>query len=230
MVVSDGRERISQVVQCTENEFVESVLRVCSEFGVSRGLMASVVHDDEAMSELKKQGILVENIRLANVKVPFEIAYETPETLGADRIAAVAGAYAEFGARNMLVIDAGTMMTFEFLAANGTYLGGNISLGMQARFRAMNAQTERLPLADEACFVHEIGTSTLSALAAGVVCGMEFEVQGAVKLAEEKLGGLDTIVLTGGSADFLASRILDKRLAVRKNLVLDGVEYLGTTN
>ncbi|MEZ5011128.1 MAG: type III pantothenate kinase [Bacteroidales bacterium] len=67
--------------------------------------------------------------------LPFTILYRSPETLGADRIAAVAGAHNKFGDTAVLVIDAGTAVTYDLLLKNGTYPGGNISPGMATRFQ-----------------------------------------------------------------------------------------------
>ncbi len=71
----------------------------------------------------------------------FKIEYETPETLGSDRIAAVAGAFSLFPGSEVLIVDAGTALTFEFLSAE--YIqGGTISPGLTMRFKALNKFTE----------------------------------------------------------------------------------------
>ena len=76
---------------------------------------------------------------------PFKIAYDTPETLGTDRIAGMAGAFSMFPLSDLLLIDAGTAITYDYLS-EGIYKGGNISPGLNMRFRALNKFTGKLPL------------------------------------------------------------------------------------
>ena len=66
--------------------------------------------------------------------LPVTNLYETPETLGYDRMAAVVGANELYPRRDLLVIDAGSCITYEFIDSKGQYHGGNISPGMQMRF------------------------------------------------------------------------------------------------
>ena len=78
--------------------------------------------------------------------LPVINLYETPETLGYDRMAAVVAANEQFPGRDILVIDAGTCITYEFIDSLGQYHGGNISPGLQMRFKALHQFTGRLPL------------------------------------------------------------------------------------
>ena len=77
---------------------------------------------------------------------PLRSAYRTPETLGADRWAAVVGAAKLLPATDLMVVDVGTCITYDYVSAEGTYQGGNISLGLGMRLRALHEQTARLPL------------------------------------------------------------------------------------
>ncbi len=226
MAVSDENRRLGKVFQCAENEFIATVISLCHEAHLTRVVMASVINDAQALAAFDAQGIAVDQVTPVNTSIPFRLAYATPATLGIDRLAAVAGAVAEFGFRNMLIIDAGTMLTYEFFRAEGCYVGGNISLGLQSRFKAMNAFAETLPLAQASDFENVVGTSTKAALAAGALNGIVFEMQGNIRLAEQQLQTLQTIVLTGGDAEAFATRLDDQRIAIRKNLVLDGINFL----
>lgn len=97
---------------------------------------------------------------MKSVKLPITVQYETPETLGKDRLAAAVGAnYLEPG-KDLLVIDAGTAITYELIEASGAYLGGNISPGMTTRFKALNFYTKKLPLVTEQEEVPLLGTNT----------------------------------------------------------------------
>ncbi|MDP3443062.1 MAG: type III pantothenate kinase, partial [Ignavibacteria bacterium] len=83
-----------------------------------------------------------------STSLPFKITYNTPETLGRDRIAGVAAAFGAFPNQNVLIIDMGTCITYDILTAEGDYQGGAISPGINMRFAAMEAFTSRLPLAN----------------------------------------------------------------------------------
>ena len=126
------------------------------------------------------------------------IGYTTPETLGADRLAAVLGARALRSDRTLLVIDAGTCITFDVLTHEGCYLGGNISPGVAMRLRALHEFTARLPLAEAEGETPLLGTSTDTALRSGVVRGISFEIEGYIRRLQAQYGSICAF-LTGGN-------------------------------
>jgi type III pantothenate kinase len=146
----------------------------------AKGIISSVIDiNDEVIAELKSQIpklILLDE----NTPVPIKIEYKTPATLGKDRLAAVAGANYLKPKRNILVIDAGTAITYEIIDSEGRYKGGNISPGLTTRFRALNHFTGKLPLVKESEEVPFIGTSTETAIISGVVNGIIFEMDGTI--------------------------------------------------
>ncbi|MEZ4906734.1 MAG: type III pantothenate kinase [Saprospiraceae bacterium] len=73
-----------------------------------------------------------------NTILPIKINYDTPETLGMDRVAAAVGANYLFPNENCIVIDAGTCITMDFISSENEFLGGNISPGIYTRIRAMH--------------------------------------------------------------------------------------------
>ena len=94
---------------------------------------------------LPQQGlpVLVAGVHLA---LPIALKYETPETLGTDRLAAALAANVFFPGENTLVISAGTCLTTDFVTDKGEYIGGSIAPGLRMRLRAMHHFTGRLPL------------------------------------------------------------------------------------
>ena len=84
----------------------------------------------------------------SEMKMPYKTLYETPNTLGTDRLALVAGAVHDFPKKRVLIIDAGTCITFDFVDEKKRYHGGSISPGLKMRLRALNNQTSALPLVD----------------------------------------------------------------------------------
>ncbi len=136
---------------------------------------------------------------------PLTNLYQTPDTLGPDRLAAAVGAAALFPGRNVLVVDFGTAITIDMVTARGEYLGGNISPGAAMRLRALNRFTESLPLG-EICERAELhACSSKSAVESGVVNGIVFEIEGYIARTREKYGDFE-IIFTGGDGNFFAKR------------------------
>lgn len=132
--------------------------------------------------------------------LPLINLYKTPESLGYDRIASVTGAYTLFPGKNVLVIDAGTAMTFDVVTAAGEYIGGNISPGLTMRFRALHKFTGRLPyLEPDEEEVKQLGQTTSEAIISGVVNGIMHEIEGYISAISSRYEDLH-VVLTGGDA------------------------------
>ena len=156
--------------------------------------------------------------------LPFNNLYQTKETQGPDRIAAIAGAQLQFPGENVLVIDAGTAIKFDFIDKNGEYLGGNISPGMEMRFKALHTFTQKLPLLSSSAQNQLLGTSTPEAIISGVQNGMVFEIEQYIEVLSSNYDNLRTII-TGGDADFFANK-LKNTIFVDSNLVLKGLNRI----
>jgi type III pantothenate kinase len=79
------------------------------------------------------------------LKKRFFHPFHSKETLGFDRLAAAVGAHTTFPDSNVLIIDAGTAITIDMVTAKGEFLGGNISPGLEMRFKALNTFTKKCP-------------------------------------------------------------------------------------
>lgn len=156
--------------------------------------------------------------------LPIANLYETPETLGKDRIAVAVGANELFPNQNVLVIDAGTAITYDFVSAENQYLGGNISPGLQMRFKALNQFTDKLPLVDSSAYFSEIGKNTKEAIRGGVQNGILFEIEKTIEIFAEKYESLQ-VILTGGDSAFL-SQMLNADVLVHLNLTLIGLNRI----
>lgn len=139
-------------------------------------------------------------------KMPIRIDYSTPSTLGSDRIAAVMGAYAEHPGKDILIIDTGTAITYDFLSSDGVFYGGNIAPGKQMRFKSLHQFTNRLPLIDEDGEAPTAGYDTSTAIRGGVMRGIEYEIKGYIAEYKEKHPGL-LVFLTGGDAKLFEDRL-----------------------
>lgn len=151
------------------------------------------------------------------MRVPLEIGYATPDTLGFDRIAICVGARSLFPGHPLLVIDSGTAITFNFVDAGGVFRGGNISPGLEMRFRSLHQFTARLPYIVPAEEFGGIGKTTEEAIRNGVMDGMLFEVEKYIErfMLENKDA---RIVITGGNGHFL-----ERKLKLKVNFC----KYLG---
>jgi len=157
-------------------------------------------------------------------KLPIENLYETPETLGKDRIAAAVGANELFPDQNLLVIDAGTAITYDLVSEKKQFIGGNISPGMEMRFKALNHFTGKLPLINYSNDFHLFGTNTTDAIRAGVQNGILYEIEQTIEVFSRNYQNLQ-VVLTGGDSIFLAKR-LDDSIFVHLNLTLIGLNRI----
>jgi type III pantothenate kinase len=160
----------------------------------------------------------------AETPLPIENCYHTKETLGKDRIAAVVGAFKLYPNSNLLVIDAGTAITYDFINDLGQYLGGNISPGLEMRFKALHQFTGKLPLVKHSDFHNLFGKSTEEAIRAGVQHGIVFEADKAIDSFEEFYKNLN-VIITGGDANFFDMK-LKNSFFVHFNLTALGLNHI----
>jgi type III pantothenate kinase len=174
--------------------------------GPFHGIIQSsvVIHTPELEEILSRAGKFI--LLTSFTPVPFKNLYQTPETLGKDRIAAVTGALSLFPDRNILVIDAGTCITYDFLNDKHEYLGGGISPGIRMRFKAMHTFTGKLPLIEPDDFEGLIGSTTRESMLSGVYNGIIAEISELIRLYQ---AGFDDvmIMITGGDHQFLHNKL-----------------------
>ncbi len=156
--------------------------------------------------------------------LPIENCYQTKNTLGKDRIAAVVGAFDLYPNQNLLVIDAGTAVTIDFINENGQYLGGNISPGIQMRLKALNQFTDRLPLVEPREWNKLYGTTTEEAILSGVLNGVVFEVDKTIDTFKEFYKNLK-VIITGGDTEFFDKK-LKNSFFVNFNLLALGLNRI----
>ena len=160
----------------------------------------------------------------AATPVPIHNLYKTPETLGKDRLAAVVGAYSLFPGKDILVMDAGTALTIDFIDKEGNYRGGNISPGLNMRFRALHDYTQKLFLQTQTDNYQMLGDTTASAIVSGVQNGIIFEVNYYIRHFVKEFPELVKI-LTGGDINFFVNKIESSTFA-EPNLVFIGLEKI----
>lgn len=191
---------------------------------INQSLVSSVIgYDENFIQELLNYSFPVFFLT-SETKVPIIVKYKPKMQLGNDRLAAVVGATHYFKNNNILVFDAGTALTIDFINSKSEYWGGNISPGLSMRFAALHYQTKKLPLQKANEKINLIGTNTNSAINNGVINGMIYEINGYISSFLKKYDDLK-IILTGGDSIFFEKK-LKKIIFAKPNLVLTGLNRI----
>jgi len=150
-------------------------------------------------------------------ELPIVNLYKSPETLGTDRIINAVAAAHLFPGKKCIVFDFGTALTIDFISEKSEFLGGNISLGLTSRFKALNEYTKMLPMVENSSQIVKVGGSTKEAIEAGIILGLIFEVEGYINEYSNYI-----YIFTGGDAIYFAEK-LKSSIFVVYNLVLMGL-------
>ncbi|MDG1271851.1 MAG: type III pantothenate kinase [Flavobacteriaceae bacterium] len=165
-----------------------------------------------------------QNLHNENLVYPYQNAYKTPKTLGTDRKALVAAAFFKYPNQACLIIDLGSCITFDFIDAEGVYHGGAISPGIGMRYRALQAQTGKLPLLDPEPTSAVLGTTTTEAIHSGVYTGVLAEVSYQIDFYRANNAQL-RVILTGGDHEWL-SKSIKKPIFAEPNFLMEGMHTL----
>ncbi len=210
------------------NKFIETLDEWNQIYKIDRAIISSVIEIPESIAQ--QLGALSCPYTYFNVKtkLPIKILYKTPNTLGADRIAAVVGAQSQAPQKDILVIDAGSAITYDFLDAQGNYHGGNIAPGIRMRLAALHLQTGKLPLVSPEGETPAMGYDTETAIRSGVINGIKYEIEGYISNISKKYPSL-LVFLTGGDEKTLINSIKN-RIFADEFLVLKGLNRILTNH
>jgi len=128
-----------------------------------------------------------------------------------------------FPGSSVLIVDAGSALTFDFLSGN-SFKGGNISPGLNMRFKALNKFTDRLPLVSPKNRYTSPGKNTNDAIAAGVITGVIYEINEYIRTFVNEHNDFK-IILTGGDGEFLKDKI-DYHFTYMPDIVIDGLNII----
>lgn len=183
--------------------------RILEEYPeIESAIVSSVRRDDAGLrKELEAAGIRV-LVLDEHTPLPLKNRYRTPSSLGKDRLASAVGANARFPEKNLLVIDAGTAITMDFVSAANEYLGGNISPGLSMRFRSLHEYTDNLPLVEPMAEENPplLGDETEEAIRAGVINGIIFELDEYINRLKNRYPDLQ-VIITGGDSPFFDKKL-----------------------
>ena len=214
-----------ELVQLVVYANAEELVSWCSRQQASHAIIASTKGPADELAEALRpflQPILLQ----WGLPLPISLGYETPQTLGADRIAAAVGGAALFPAQAVLVLDAGTCLTYECVSAEGVYEGGAISPGLHMRLKAMHTFTARLPLINlqEEQEPALIGKSTRACMESGAYWGMLGEIESAILRYKQIYPHLK-VILCGGDTKIFENK-LKEYIFVVPELVLFGLNEI----
>lgn len=190
---------------------------------IEKAIVSSVSKDQNIVEQLISKEISF--ISLSHqTPIPVDNQYETPETLGDDRLANVIGNQFLFPKSNVLAVDIGTCIKYDLVTSAGTYFGGGISPGVNMRFTALNQQTHQLPQVEVEDINYLIGTSSKKAIRSGVINGCVAEIDGIVQKYHGLYDNL-TVILTGGGAEYF-QKMLTCDFIYEPNLTLIGLNEI----
>lgn len=202
--------------------FVDSVFEAYP--GIDRAILTSVC---AGVGEI--EGVLKKRVKSylrfdSTVPIPVRNLYRTPATLGPDRLAAAVGANAVYPDCNVMIVDFGTAITIDLVTHEGEFIGGNISPGVDMRFRALHDYTSHLPLVPASGETTMLGSSSEEAIRNGVLNGVLYEIEGYIARLDNKYDDLK-IIFTGGDGKYFAKRLKNTIFATY-DLVVHGLNRI----
>ncbi len=212
------------VINRKPKRFCSKVIKdMLSKYKINAAILSNTSTPDENTLHLLNS--LSHFIHL-NESTPLPVinGYETPATLGKDRLAASVSSSLRFKNENVVFVDMGTCITMNYITSEGVFLGGNIHPGISMRLKAMHRFTAKLPKVEISVPEEIIGNSTVKALQNGAVKGAFLEIDAFIQLIQTKFGHIK-VLLTGGDA-YLFEKWTKNEIFVAPNLVLEGLNEI----
>ena len=203
-----------------------ALISVVDEHAVTRAIVSSVGQPRPVQALARRLPIPL-LVLDGTTPLPFVNTYETPATLGTDRLAAVAGAQQQHPEQNALAIDAGTCITYDLIDREGYYQGGLISPGVQMRLQAMHTFTARLPLVEaDGTPVNLTERSTVAALRSGAVGGAAAEISQMIRMYGDKFSDLQVVISGGDAPNLISTTRPEHPVTVVPHLILIGLNRI----
>ncbi|MBO4739735.1 MAG: type III pantothenate kinase [Bacteroidales bacterium] len=224
MAILNGKEEVDFVRKTTlTHKDVISFVNNHKACNVQNAILANVVPVDSKVQLFLEANF---NFILLNAQTPIPIVnkYQTPQTLGPDRLAVAIGGNALFPQKDVLVIQMGSCITFDFVNSKAEYLGGSISPGMMMRLNALNVFSAQLPMVEPLWTNSLMGDNTETAILTGVMQGIIDECNGKIERYKREYPNVQ-IILTGGDANMFKNSIKNEIFAY-PNLVMFGLNRI----
>ncbi len=216
-------DRLVNEYNFSEEEALTRLMGIIEEYKPQATILSSVAHHPPELKVLLQEHTQFMTLS-SQTSLPIMNAYHSPETLGADRLALAVAANNLYPDNNNLVISVGTAITYNFVHKNKAFRGGNITPGLDMRFRALHEYTDKLPLVSELGELVILGYDTETSIRSGVLIGIAAEIDGMINLYREQYPDLN-VVLTGGNAHLFADK-LKNRIFADSQLLLKGLNTI----
>jgi len=190
---------------------------------IEQAIISCVSELSSAISSTLKQEKIPFLTLEQDTPIPIKNAYNSPQTLGKDRLAIAVGAHALFPKEHVLVISCGTCITYNYIE-NSTFLGGAISPGVYQRLYVLNNQTAHLPFLEATANPSILGKDTQASILSGVMNGMAHEISGMIASYKEK-HLLNKVIFTGGDA-FYFEDLVKNATFVEPNIIFKGLKCI----
>jgi type III pantothenate kinase len=161
-------------------------------------------------------------------KTGMPLRYDNPREIGADRLVNAVAAY-ERTQGACIVVDFGTAITYDPVSADGEYLGGIISPGVEISVEALASRAAKLPKVDLEPPRALIGKSTIEAIRSGVIYGFAAMVDGIVARLLDEMGEETATIATGGLAHHIVP-FTERIDEIDDLLTLEGLRILSERN
>jgi type III pantothenate kinase len=202
--VFDGKN-IVDIRSSSDENLEDEIVKLLSAYSIEYAVFSDVrdgYSHDAVMNLLPLPLVLVNH----TLNFPFSLSYSTPETIGHDRLANIAGACTLFPGRNVLVVDFGTCTTYSMLLEK-TFVGGSISPGRAMRFKALHHFTGKLPLIEPTAGEKLLlGTSTIGSILSGVDHAILLETDSMISEYKSQCNNLE-VIITGGDYSFFENSL-----------------------
>lgn len=203
-----------------EDDQDDTIRQLISRYQPTRSILASVVNHNPGVETILAEATQFHKLSHQS-KLPVTTPVGKPQDIGADRLALVVAAVDLFPDKNNLVIALGTAITYNFVNKSHQFVAGNISPGMEMRFKSLHTFTAKLPLVEKDWNFPLFGYDTRTNILSGVILGMAKEIDGMIDAYMEKYHNFN-VLLTGGDAPYFVYHLKNKIFA-DPNLIYKGL-------
>ena len=196
---------------------------------ISSVVPSKTKHLKDNLHTLNLKPIIINNNSSFNLKID----YDSPETLGIDRICSAEGAYYLHSSKKelkkeqiIISIDLGTASTLNVVKYPGLFAGGIIAPGADLMFRSLKNDTAQLPNVSIDAYKNIIGRTTNESIASGVIHSASGLIVSAIKLIQTETKAKELFIyITGGNFENI-KRFLNFDYVYEKGLVLYGINAI----
>ncbi|MCE5299832.1 MAG: type III pantothenate kinase [Spirochaetia bacterium] len=233
------KARIRTNINYTEDQYFAVLYALLTKEGIDTAdidgaFIGSVVPGiTRIITHMARKYFRVEPVTInGKSKIGIRNLYKNKKEVGDDRLANAAAARAQYGKKELVVIDFGTGTTFDVVTSTGGYIGGVIMPGLNLMLQSLFSRTAKLPQVDLKFPKNVIGDTTETSIQSGLLNGLIGSINHLIEGIKKERGIKKIkVVLTGGDADLIPVKLLkEKDVTVDKDLTLKGFKLIYDIN